>query len=204
MVRRREFLLSAAAGLAVPILGCGIRFGREAVLKIPEDATECVDLFRFFTDPNFDFERARAGLGLTGEPRVLQATPEWRRHTFEEQKGPASSVELNTFTDKRYGEYLSGIYIYYENPIGISLSTMKANLGSATERSRQLPAEIRLSPEAFTNIMPGQKLKEVVSYSFYPEPPAPGHMKGDVLFSGDATYWDTKPTDFIRFERHPV
>src|SRR5688572_16333498 len=72
MPTRREFLFGAAAGVAVTMLGC--RKDREAVLKIPEDAEECFDLFKFFTEPNFDFEQAKNGLGITGTPKVLQSS----------------------------------------------------------------------------------------------------------------------------------
>lgn len=204
MPTRREFLIGAtAAGIAFTMFGCRIG-SREAVLKIPEDAEECFDLFKFFTDPALGFEQAKTGLGLTGEPKILQSSPEWRRHTFENQKGFASSVGLNTTTDEEHGEYLSGIYINYGKPIGISLSTMKANLGAATEHLKKVPIYGTVAPTMFTNLMPGQREKEVISYGFYPDPIATGSMKVSILFRADSTYWDTKTVDFLRFERRPV
>jgi hypothetical protein len=202
MHTRREFLYGAAAGVAFATFGCRVA-SREAVLKIPEDAEECFHLFKFFTDPALGFEQARTGLGLTGEPKVLQSSPEWRRNTFENQNGSASSVQLNTTTDE-HGEYLSGIYINYAKPIGISLSTMKANFGSATEHFKKVPVYGSYSPASFTNLMPGQREKEVMTYGFYPEPIRPGDMKVSVLFRADATYWDTKTVDFLRLERRPT
>lgn len=203
MHTRREFLIGAAvAGAAFTMLGC--RTTREAVLKIPEDAEECAHLFKFFTDPAFGFEQARIGFGLTGEPKVLQSSPEWRRHTFENQKGFARSVELNTTTDEMHGEYLSGIYINYGKPAGISLSTMKANFGAATEHLKKVPIYGTAAPKMFTNLKPGQREKEVISYGFYPEPIAPAIMKVSILFTADSTSWDTKSVDFLRFERRPV
>lgn len=200
MLRRREFLLVAAAGVAAAMFGCRTS---EAVLKIPENADECFDLFRFFTDSAFGFEQARAGLSLTGEPRVLQASPTWRRHTFEDQKGLAERLTLDTSSkDDGTDEYLSAIYINYRHPIGVSLSTMTANLGFPRTHSEKVPVPVDRSPAAFTNLMPGQKEKEVTSYGFHPEEPiAPGFLKGDVLFTCDATYWDTKPVKFLRFQR---
>lgn len=200
MVTRREFLFVGATGAALTMLGCGTR---EAVLKIPEDAEECFHLFKFFSDPNFGFEQAKNGLGITGTPKVLQSSDRWRRHTFEDQKGVAKSVQLNTTTDER-GDYLSGIYIYYASPVGFALSTMKANFGAATERTKKVPVFGELSPASFTNLMPGQKQKEVTTYSFFPEPIAPGSMKGDLLITADTTYWDTKMVEFLRLERRPV
>lgn len=201
MHTRREFLFGAAAGVAFTMLGC--RNAREAILKIPENTEECIDLFKFFTDPAFGFEQARTGLGLTGEPKVLQSSERWRRHTFEEQKGFADRVELNTTTDQN-GEYLSGIYINYATPIGISLSAMKASFGAATEHIKKVPVYGTAPPAMFTNLMPGQREKEIVSYGFYPEPAAPASMKVSILITADSTYWDTKTVDFLRFERRPV
>jgi hypothetical protein len=203
MPTRREFLFGAAAGVGVMTLGC--RKELEAILKIPEDAEECLHLFKFFTDPNFDFEQARTGLSLTGKPQVLQSTPTWRRHTFNAQTSAAGSVTLDTTTkDDGPGEYLSAIYIDYRRPPGISLSTMKSNFGAATEHSEKVLVDDGYSPAQFTNMMRKKKEKEVISYSFFPEPIAPGYMKGDVLFRCDATYWDTKTVDFLRLQRHPV
>ncbi len=201
---RREFLFGAtAAGVAFTVLGCRSST-REAVLKIPEDADGCVDLFKFFSDPALVFEQARTGLSLTGEPKILQSSERWRRHTFEDQKGFARSVELNTTTDEKHGEYLSDIYINYAKPVGISLSTMKANFGVATEHFKKVPIVGTAAPAMFTNLMPGQREKEVVSYGFYPEPIAPASMKVSILFTADSTYWDTKTVDFLRLERRPV
>lgn len=200
MVTRREFLFVGAAGSAFTMLGCRTR---EAVLKIPEDAEECFHLFKFFSDPNFDLEKAKTGLGITGEPKVMRSSERWLRNTFEDQKGVAKSVQLNTTTDER-GEYLSDIYIYYAKPVGFSLSTMKANFGAANERTKKVPVFGELSPASFTNLMPGQKQKEVTTYSFFPELLTPGSMKGDVLITSDATYWDTKMVEFLRFQRRPV
>ncbi len=204
MQTRREFLIGASASsLCVTLLGC--RNGlREAVLKIPEDADECFDVFKFFTDSALGFEQARTAFHLTGEPKVLQSSERWRRHIFEDQKGIAKRVELNTTTDDQHGEYLSGIYINYGKPAGISLSTMKANFGAATEHLKKVPVYGTAAPKMFTNLMPGQKEKEVISYGFYPEPIVPATMKVSILFTADSTYWDTKTVDFLRFERHPV
>lgn len=200
MVTRREFLFGA---VAVTTLGC--RTVREAVLKIPENTEECIDLFKFFSDPAFGFDQARTGLGLTGEPKVLQSTPTWRRHTFEDQKGIAKSVTLDiSGNDEGAGAYFSAIYINYRKPAGIALSTMKANFGTATQHMKRVPVFGGISTESFTNLKPGQKEKVVFSYGFYPEPAAPGLMKGDILFNCDSTYWDTKTVDFLRLQRRPV
>ncbi len=203
MHTRREFLIGAAGTLAFMTLGCR-NSSSKAVLKIPENAEECIHLFNFFSDPALGFEQARTGLGLTGEPKVLQSSERWRRNIFEDQKGLAKNVELNTTRDETYGEYLSGIYISYGKPIGVSLSTIKANLGTATEHIKKIPVFGTAAPLMFTNLKPGQREKEIVSYGFYPEPSAAGTMKVSVLFTADSTFWDTKTVDFLRFERRPV
>jgi hypothetical protein len=185
------------------MLGC--RKVREPVLKIPENADDCLHLFNLFTDPAFDLAQARTGLGLTGEPKVLQSTPSWRRHTFEDQIGIAKSVTLDTSSkDDGSDAYFSAIYIDYRHLPGFSLSTMKRNFGPADVRTKRVPVIGHVSAESFTNMRPGQKEKEVTSFSFYPEPKAPDRMKVDILFTCDATYWDTKTVDFLRLQRRPI
>jgi hypothetical protein len=201
MFTRREFLFSAVAALAFQTLGCKERI---AVLRIPVDAADCLDLYTFFTDPKLTSDRVRSAFGLTGEPKVLKSSDTWTRNTFENQNGHAKSVELNTSVDETYGEYFSGIYIDYTKPIGVSLSAMKGKLGVPTERTKKVPVFGTHSTASFTNLMPGQKEKEEVSYGFYPEASDPGKMKVSVLFTADSTYWDTKTVNFLRFERRPV
>ena len=66
MIQRRDFCIGLFAAIAATA-ACRERVAR---LKVPEDADECVDLFRYFTDPDFGFEQAKVGLNVSGEPDV--------------------------------------------------------------------------------------------------------------------------------------
>lgn len=200
MIGRREFCLGTLGVFAATFIGCKEHV---SVLKIPEDADECVDLFRFFTEPAFGLEQARAGLGATGEPRLMDDPSTWKVYTFDDQRGVVESIALIAGPDSRPdANKLTGIYIYYRTPINVSLSRLERYLGKSDRRDKKVAAELRSPIAMFTNLQPGQKEREVSSFSFYPDQPiAPGHLKGDLLFTCDTTSWDTKRVNFLRYER---
>lgn len=196
MITRREFSFGALAFSAACLIGCKERV---PVLKVPENADECFDLFRFFTDPAFGLEQAKAGLGVTGEPRVLDDPGSRKLFTFEDQSGLLERIGLQTGPDNHPDAgKLDAMYIYYRNPIDVSLSRLESYLGPSDERNKKIAAQLAM----FTNLQPGQKEREISSYSFYPDQPiAPGHLKGDLLFKCDTVSSDTKRVDSLRYQR---
>jgi hypothetical protein len=93
---------------------------------------------------------------------------------------------------------LNAMYLYYRNPIDVSLSRLESYLGPSDERDKKIAAQLAM----FTNLQPGQKEREISSYSFYPDQPiAPGHLKGDLLFKCDTVSSDTKRVDSLRYQR---
>jgi hypothetical protein len=181
---------------AAALIGCKERV---PVLKVPENADECFDLFRFFTDPAFGLEQAKAGLGVTGEPRVLDDPKSRKLYTFEDQSGLLERIGLQIGPDGRPDAgKLNAMYLYYRNPIDVSLSRLESYLGPSDERNKKIAAQLAM----FTNLQPGQKEREISSYSFYPDQPiAPGHLKGDLLFKCDTVSSDTKRVDSLRYQR---
>jgi hypothetical protein len=195
MIGRREFCFGTLALFTAALTGCKEHV---PVLKVPEDADECFDLFRFFTDPAFELERAKAGLGVKGEPRFQDLKT--RKHfTFDDQPGILKSIDFQTGgNDRPEADKLAAIYIYYRTPIKVSLRRLESYLGPSNQHDKKIAAQIA----TFTNLQPGQKERERSSFGFYPDGPiAPGHLKGDLLFSCDTTSWDTKSVDFLRYER---
>ena len=195
MIGRREFCFGTLTFFAAVLTGCEEHV---PVLKIPENADECFDLFRFFTDPAFQLEQAKNGLGVNGEPRV-QDLKTRKLFTFDDQPGILKSINFQTGTDGQPdANMLDAIYIYYRTPINVSLARLESLLGRSNRHDKKIAAQIAM----FTNLQPGQKEKERSSFGFYPNGPiAPGHLKGDLLFSCDSTFWDTKSVDFLRYER---
>jgi hypothetical protein len=195
MIGRREFCFGTLALLSAALTGCKERV---PVLKIPEDADECFDLFRFFTDPAFQLEQAKNGLGVKGEPR-LQDLKTRKLFSYEDQPGILKSIDFQTGADgDPDANMLDAIYIDYRTPINVSLRRLESLLGQPNRYDEKIAAQIAM----FTNLKPGQKEKERSSFGFFPEQPiAPGHLKGDLLFSCDATSWDTKRVDSLRYQR---
>ena len=196
MLARREFCFGTLACFATVLTGCTERV---PVLKIPENADECVDLFRFFTQPAFDLEGATAGLGVRGEPRLLNDPDTRKLYTYENQSGVLESISFETGPDGQDdSNKLNAIYIDYRTAIEVSLSRVESYLGRSARHHSKIAAQIAM----FTNLKPGQKERERTSFGFYPDNPiAPGHLKGDVLFECDATSSDTKRVDSLRYQR---
>ena len=201
MFTRREFCFGTLALSAAGLIGCKERV---PVLKVPEDTDECADLFRYFTDPGFGLEQARAGLGLTGEPRVLDDPRSRKLFTYEYESGLLERIGLEIGPDGRPDAgKLTAMYIDYRYPIDVSVRRLESYLGPSSRRDKKIAASLKSSPAArFTNLQPGEKELERSSYHFIPaEPIAPGHLKGDLLFQCDAVYWDTKRVDSLRYQR---
>jgi hypothetical protein len=203
MVSRRSFCGSAMSLFGLAVIGSGC-VPRKKVLKYPESAEECADLFEFFTDPAFGFDQAKAGLHITGEPKILDATSDWRRTTFPSQNGLIRSIELGTSK----GE-LSSIHIYYQSAIDVSLKRLESLLGTSKEYNNVTVGGIdrsSVSPTAaFTNIMPDSPQRNrprESSYGFYPEEPLKtGLLKGSLLINCESTDKNVKRTSFLRYER---
>jgi hypothetical protein len=185
--------------LVVSAIGCKERV---PVLKVPENADECVDLFRFFTDPAFGLEQARAGLGVTGEPRILDDPKSRKLFTYEHESGLLESIGLQIEPENAPSAgRLDAMYIQYRNPIDVSLRRVESYLGRSREHIEKIAAQLAM----FTNLRPGQKEKERSSYGFYPDQPiASGHLKGDFLFQCDTVASDTKRADSLRYQRRLV
>lgn len=196
MMERREFCIGLCGAITAAGAACRERVAR---LKVPENADECADLFRFFTDPAFGLEQARLGLGLTGEPRVLDDPRSRKVFTFEDQSELVESVDLHTTPD---GLKLTAIYIDYRRPVEVSLRRLESYLGASEERIRKVPAPMESPRSGFTNLMAGQKEISRSSHTFYPANPiAPGHLKGDLLFRCDTVSSDTKRVISLRYQR---
>ena len=196
MISRRQFCFAALAVFAAGFIGCKKRV---RVLKVPENADECADLFHFFTDPAFGLEQAKAGLGVAGEPRVLDDPKSRKLFTYEYKSGPLESIGLQVEPDNHPDAgKLTAIYIDYRNPIDVSLSRVESYLGRSSEHTKKVAAQLAM----FTNLRPGQKEKERSAHGFFPDQPiAPGHLKGDFLFQCDTVSSDTKRADSLRYQR---
>ena len=200
MIQRRDFCIGLFAAIAATA-ACRERVAR---LKVPESADECVDLFRFFTDPAFGLEQAKAGLNVTGEPRVLDDPKHRMLFTYENQSELVKSIGLQTNPDDGSGELrLEAIYINYRRPIDVSLSRLESYLGAFNHHPEKVPEYVGLPVSMFSNLKPGQKERSRSSYSFFPDNPiAPGHLKGDLLFQCDTIAWNTKRAESLRYQRY--
>ena len=184
MIQRRDFCIGLFAAIAATA-ACRERVAR---LKVPEDADECVDLFRYFTDPGFGFEQAKVGLNVSGEPDVRD-DDYGKLFTFENQSEPVKSIRLGTMRDKGSGELrLAAIYIYYQRPIEVSLMRLQSFLGESIE---QYSKSARQRGPAHS------------SHGFSPDNPiAPGHLKGGLLFESEAVEKDIKHVNWLRYQRN--
>ena len=173
------------------------------VLKVPENADEVADLFRFFTKPDFELEQAKVGLGVTGEPRIHD-DPRWRKiFTYEFSTGYVERISLQIGgRDHRDAGRLNSISIDYRSPIPASLRRLERYFGAADIRIRKIPAPLSGPVSMFTNLMPGQKEKEIASYSFDPaEPIAEGHLKGALRVTCDHNNADNKALTSLDYTR---
>lgn len=202
-ITRRSFCGAAIAAFGIAAAG-GACKPRVKVLKYPENAEEVADLFEFFTHRDFDFEKAKAGLKITGDPRSLDSSSTWRRTFFPKQNELIREIELGTSK----GE-LSSIYIYYENAIEVSLRRLESLLGTAKRYDNHMVGKTDLagsdSIAAFTNRMPNSppdNRPRTTSFGFYPpEPLTPDSLKGSLLIRSNDTGDNVKRVTFLRYER---
>ena len=201
MISRRDlFLGTMGAAVLALVKGCK---SYVPVLKVPENVDEIADLFRFFTRPDFELEQAKAGLGVTGEPRIHD-DPRWRKiFTYEFPTGSVERIALQIGgRDHREAGRLNSISIDYRSPITVSLRHLESYLGAADIRIRKIPVPPGSSISMFTNLMPGQKEKEIASYSFDPaEPIAEGHLKGALRVTCDHNNSDSKAVNSLDYTR---
>ena len=200
MIQRRDFCIGLFAAIAATA-ACRERVAR---LKVPESADECVDFFRFFTDPAFGLEQAKAGLNVTGEPRVLDDPKHRMLFTYENQSELVKNIDLQTTPNDGSGELrLTAIHIGYRRPIDVSLMRLESYLGPSREHTEKMAPYIGLPVSMFTDLQPDQKELSRSAHSFFPDNPiAPGHMKGDFLFQCETVFGDIKRADSLRYQRY--
>lgn len=202
-ISRRSFCGAAIAAFGIAAIGASCK-QRVKVLKYPENAEEVADLFELFTDRDFSFEAAKAGLKITGEPRSFDSSENWRRNTFPKQNELIREIELGTSK----GE-LSSMYIYYQDAIEVSLRRLESLLGTAKRYDNHMVGKADLvqsdSIAALTNRMPNSppdNRPPTSSFGFYPaEPLTPNSLKGSLLIRSEHSDANLKRVNFLRYER---
>jgi hypothetical protein len=137
-LRDENFVLGVLAFSAAGVIGCKERV---RVLKVPENADECADLFHFFTDPAFGLEQARSGLGIASEPRVLDDPGTRKLFTYEYESGLLKSIGFQTGPDDHPDAgKLDAIYIKLPKPDRCipqgGLSAISVGRANTSTRSR--------------------------------------------------------------------
>ena len=201
---RRAFLRLGAFGFVGATLASGC-VPRQKVLKYPESAEEIADFFEFFTSPTFDVQAAIKGLNITGEPKVFDASANWRRSTYPKQNDLIRSIELGSDPTE-----LTSMYIYYERPVTVSLGRLEGLCGKAKRHSNVLVGTIMpmISPVSIflTNYNAPAPVRggppRTDSFGFFPKPSNKTTFAGSILIDADFTEANEKKVNMIRLERH--
>lgn len=201
---RRAFLRLGAFGIVGATLAGGC-IPRQKVLKYPESAEEIADFFEFFTAPSFDVQAAIKGLNITGEPKVFDASANWRRSTYPKQNDLVREIELDTDPIE-----LTSIYIYYERPVTVSLGRLEGLCGTAKRHSNVLVGTIMPTMSAVSIFLTNYNAPAPTrngpprtdSFGFFPKPADKTTFAGSILIDADFTEANEKKVNMIRLERH--
>ncbi len=201
---RRAFLRLAAFGIVGATL-TGACASRQKVLKYPESAEDIADFFEFFTAPSFDVQAAIKGLNITGEPKVFDASANWRRSTYPKQNDLIREIELGTNPAE-----LTSMYIYYERPITVSLGRLEGLCGSAKRYGSMVVGTIMPMMSAVSIFLTNYNAPAPTrngpprtdSFGFFPKPADKTTFAGSILIDTDFTEANEKKVTMIRLERH--
>jgi len=206
MITRRTFCIGVtSAAFLWAAAGCRQRV---AVLKIPENGDECVDFFKFFTDPAFELEEARTGLKVTGEPHIYEMSG-FKRFSYENQAGPASDIILEMSDRLAEGQALrlSTIDIRYKQPIDVSLKSVELAIGVSKEFNNILLGRLgrpkmKIVSNTARPVRHGPPQRSL--YLLSPEGPlSAGALKGQLRMESNPTENNVKKVISLSYDRIP-